>query len=129
MVDSYSPMRADVAAILKTWKTGTVTLTRTTRADPEPETPWIPGEASTIVYTLDARADGTAAEYADGTTILATDRLLIVSPKATLNGAVVDIVPRMSDTLTIDGAAKVIKKIDAVPAAGPAARFHVFVAS
>lgn len=129
-MDAYEQMRDDVAAVLETWNTGTITLTRETRAEPDAETPWQPGAVtSTDVYTLAARADGTAGEYADGITVLATDRMVIASPRATLNGAVVDIVPQITDTLEIDGEVRVIKKIEAVPAAGPAARFHIFIAS
>lgn len=109
---------------------GTITLTREIRAQSDPETPWRPGAVtSTAVYTLDARADGTAGEYADGTTVLATDRMVIASPRATLNGTVVDLVPFITDTLSIDGEAKVIKKIDAIPAAGSAVRYHIFIKS
>ncbi len=129
MSDAYAFARGRVAAAVNRWNTGTITLTRTTRADPAPETPHIPGAATTSTYTLSARADGVAGVYADGTTILATDRMVIVSPKAALNGATVDIVPRQSDVLAIDGKVHAIKKIDAVPAAGTAARFHIFIAS
>lgn len=137
-MDLYAHKRARVAAMLKRWNAGTVTLTRTTQAAPEDETPWIPGDATTTdVYRLDARADGVAGEYADGTTVLATDRMVIASPKAThtmsdgeeADGAVVDIVPQMTDVLTIDGSEKTIKKIEAVPASGPPAMFHIFVES
>jgi len=129
MPDAYSYARARVAATLSRMSTGTITLTRTTRADPSPATPHIPGAATTATYTLVGRADGTAGSYADGVTILATDRMVIASPKATLSGAVVDIVPRMTDVLAIDGKVHAIKKIDAVPAAGTPARFHIFIAS
>lgn len=108
---------------------GTVTLTRTTTGTPDPETPWEPGAPTTAVYTLSARVDGVLADYVDGTTIVATDLMVIASPRATLAGSQVGMVPRMSDTLAIDGAVKTIKRIDAVPTAGPAARFHIFVAS
>lgn len=130
MSDPYAFARDRTAGALSRLSTGTVTLTRETRADPDPETPWQLGAViSTAVYTLDARADGTAGEYADGTTVLATDRMVIASPRATLNGTVVDLVPLITDTLAIDGEAKTIKKIDAVPAGGPAVRFHLFIAS
>lgn len=108
---------------------GTITLTRTTTGTPDPATPWIPGTPTTAVYTLSARVDGVLADRVDGTTILATDLIVIASSQATLSGSLVDFVPRMSDTLAIDGAAKTIKRIDAVPAAGAAARFNIFVAS
>lgn len=129
MSDPYAFARERTAGALSRLSTGTVTLTRVTRADPDPSTPWKPGAVtSTAVYTLDARADGTAGEYADGSTVLAADRMVIASPRATLNGAAVEIIPEMTDTLTIEGEANVIKRIDAVPAAGAAVRFHIFVA-
>jgi hypothetical protein len=122
-------MARNVARQIGRYGSGTVTLTRTTTGTPDPATPWIPGTPTTAVYTLSARVDGVVAEHVDGTTILATDLMVIASPRATLEGEPVDLVPGLSDTLTIDGAAKAIKKIDAVPAAGAAARFHIFVAS
>ncbi len=135
MADVYDPKRRRVAQLIKKWNTGSVTLTRATLASSS--TPWIPGEPTLDVYALDARVNGVAAEYVDGTTILATDLMLIVSPKAVhtltdgeaADGAVVDLVPGVRDTIQIDGVEKIIKKIEAVPAAGAAARFHIFVAS
>lgn len=137
MSDPYAYARSRVASKLAIWNTGAVTLTRSTPGAPEEATPWIPGEPTLDVYELDARVDGVAEEYINETTILASDLMVIASPKAVhtltdgdpADGAVVDLVPQMTDTLAIDGAAKVIKKIDAIPAAGPAARFHIFVAS
>jgi hypothetical protein len=133
---SYASRRA--ARRIREFNTGTVTLTRTTRAAPEDETPHIPGEVtSTDVYTLDARVDGVTADYVNDTTIVATDLDVLASPKAThtltngeaADGAVVDIVPEMTDVLHIDGEPKAIKQITAVPAAGAAVMFHIFVAS
>jgi len=116
---------------------GTVTLTRSTAGTPAPETPWIPGTPTTDVYALDARVDGVTADQIDGTTILATDLVVIASPKArhtlsdgeAADGAITDIVPTVADMLTVDGAARTIKRVRAYPAAGPAALFHIFVAS
>lgn len=128
-VDRYASKRRRVARIIAKWNTGTVTLTRTTPGTPDPSTPWIPGSPSTATYTLQARVDGVAADRIDGTTILATDLMVIASPRATLAGVAVDLVPQITDTLAIDGAVRAIKKIEAVPAAGAAARFHLYVAS
>lgn len=129
MADVYAPKRRRVARMIKRWNTGEVTLTRTTPGTPNPATPWILGTPTTVVYTLYTRVDGVSSDYVDDTTVLATDLMLIVSPKALLDGEVVDIVPEQTDTLTIDGDVKIIKKIEAVPASGAAARFHLFVAS
>jgi hypothetical protein len=130
MSDPYAAKRARVAAIIKKWKTGTVTLTRSTLGTPDPEEPWVPGVPTTVVYTLDARVDGVSADYVDEDTILSTDEMVIASPEATdPDGTVVDIEPQMDDALHIDGALRAIKKIEQVPSAGPPARFHIFIAS
>lgn len=119
-----------VAAVLREQHPGSITLTRSTPGTPEAETPWIPGAPTLDVYALDARVDGVSAQYVDGTTIVATDLVAIASPKAvTADGAVVDIVPRMGDTLTINGAPRVVKRVTSVPATGPVAMFQIFVAS
>lgn len=137
-VDRYASKRRRVARVIAKWKTGDITLTRSTPSEPEDAAkPWVPGTPTLDVYALDGRVDGVAADQIDGTTIKATDLVVIASPKARhmlsdgapADGAVVDIVPNETDTLTIDGAAKVIKRVVAYPAAGPAALFHIFVAS
>lgn len=125
-----SGMARNVARKIKQYGSGTVTLTRSTPGTPDPDTPWTPGAPTLVTYTLDARVDGVSDDDLKDTSIVSTDLVAIASPKATdPDGDVVDIDPQMSDVLTIDGAAKTIKKIEAVPAAGPAARFHIFVAS
>lgn len=130
MVDRYSYARGRVAAKLKEFSIGTILLTRKTPGTPDPSTPWIPGAPTTENFLLAARVDGVAAQYIDDTLIKATDRMAIVSPKATNDeGSLIDIVPRMTDSLSIDGVAVVVKKIEVVPAAGPAVRFHVFIES
>jgi hypothetical protein len=123
-------MARNVARQIKRYGSGTVTLTRSTPGTPDPATPWTPGAPTLAVYTLDARVDGVTDDDLKDTSIVATDLVAIASPKATdAGGAIVDIDPQMGDVVTIDGAAKAVKKIEAVPAAGPAARFHIFVAS
>lgn len=129
-MDRYAGKRRRVARIINKWNTGTVTLTRRTPGASDPTTPWIPGEPTTVVYDLDARLDGVTAAMIDGTTITATDLVAIASPKArAAGGGVIDIVPNERDVLTIDGAEKTIKRVVAYPAAGPAAMFHIFIAS
>lgn len=136
-VDRYAGKRRRVARIIAKWKTGEIALTRATPGAVEPETPWLPGEPTTDVYALDARLDGVTVDQIDGTAITATDLVAIASPRArhtlsngeATDGAVVDIIPTESDVLTVDGEPKVIKRVVAFPAAGPAALFHIFVAS
>ncbi len=131
MADRYDYARSRNIAKLAEFNTGVITLTRTTRAAPDTDAPWVPGEATSVdVYTLDARVDGVSADFVDGTLILATDRVVIASPVATdADGAAVSIVPLMSDTLQIDGAAAAIKRIEAVPSAGDAVRFNIYIGS
>lgn len=123
-------MSRNVRALIRKYGSGPVTLTRSTPSAPDPETPWLPGVPTLDVYALDARVNGVSAEYVDGATVLATDLMVIAAPKATdADGAVVDLVPSMTDVLRIDGLDKAIKRVEAVPASGPAVRFHIFVAS
>lgn len=129
-MDAYGDLRGLVADTVATWKTGAVTLRRTTTAAPDPAEPWTPGAPTTTTYDLDAVVKGVSADYIDGTTVIATDLMVVVSPKARdEDGAVVDIVPTMADVLLLDGVAKVIKRIQPAPASGPAALFRIFVAS
>lgn len=107
----------------------TVTLTRTTRAAPADQTPWIPGAATTTTYTFGAFVKGVSAKHVDGTTVLATDRLVIAPPQATLDGVVVDLEPVMTDILQIGGRDAVIKKIEAKKDGGAVAKYNIFVAS
>lgn len=123
-------MARNVARQISRYGSGTVTLTRATPGVPDPETPWTPGPPTLAVFGLDARVDGVSDDDLKDTSIVATDLVVIASPKARdADGDIVDIDPQMSDVVTIDGAPRVVKKIEAVPAAGPAARFHIFVAS
>lgn len=106
-----------------------IALTRTANAASAPSTPWIPGSPTETVYTLDAYVSGTAAKYADGTTVLVSDLMVVASPVARLAGVPTAIVPAMGDTITIDGKVKTIKAVRPAPAAGPAALYRIFVAS
>lgn len=130
MSDPYAFARGRVAATIAKWTTGTVTLTRSTPGAVDPTEPWVVPTPTQDVYTLDARVDGVIAEYVNDTTIVATDEMVIASPKARdAGGNVVDIEPRQSDVLQVDGAARVIKQIKAIPAAGLTAMFHIIIAS
>jgi len=130
VADRYDYARSRVALKLSQWNTGTVTLTRSTPGTPDPETPWTPGTPTLVVYSLDARVDGVSDDDLTDTSIVSSDLVVIASPIARdADGDAVEIDPRMSDVITIDGGAKVVKKIEAVPAAGAPAKFHIFVAS
>lgn len=120
----YAGIAIEVAAAFEEVRQGTVVLQRTTYAEPDPATPWIPGEETVVAYPLDAIAsavtvDQANAKYIDGTTITTADIVLTCS--------VPPVVPAMTDTLTIDGAVRTIKKIVQVPSAGVPVLFKLFV--
>lgn len=114
-----------------------ITLTKTVPGTPDPATPWLPGTPTTDIFELDAKVDGVAAQYIDGTTVLASDLVVVASPKARhithngapADGAVVDLDPEMADTLQIGGADKAIKRILPAEDGGVIALFRIFVAS
>lgn len=120
----YAGIAVEVAAAFEEVKQGVVILRRTTYAEPDPTTPWIPGEETVVSHELDAIAsavtvDQANAKYIDGTTITTADIVLTCS--------VPPVVPAMTDTLTVDGAVRAIKKIIQVPAAGIPVLFKIIV--
>jgi len=118
----YGKMQGTAKRLLNRFNQGVIELHRTTAGTPINE--WTPGEDITVTYTLDATAaavtvDQANAKYIDGTVITTAD--LVVTC------AVPSIVPAMTDTLTIDGVAKTIKKIVQLPSAGVPVAFKIFV--
>jgi hypothetical protein len=114
----------------------TITLIRTIRA--AGTVPWERGAVTTTyVYEFKAKITGAAAQYVDGSVVLASDLMVIAGAKArhTLtdgepaDGAVVDLAPRMTDVLQIDGTDKVIKKIVVAHEGDAVALHRLFVTS
>lgn len=122
-------MSATATRLLERFAQGTVVLVRTTPGEPDPETPWEPGEETTVVYTLSATIKGVSSEFVDGTTILATDLEVTAAVTATdENGTEVSLDPDMTtDTLSIDGQAVTIIRDLSVPAAGTKAALRWIV--
>lgn len=130
MPDRYSYARKRVAAKLAEFNTGNVKLLRQVFGVSDETKPWKPARPVPAVYTTDARVDGVSAEHIDEVVIKATDRIVIMSPKVTDEvGAVSSIVPLMTDIVKVDGVEHAIKKIEAVPAAGNAACFHLYISA
>lgn len=135
MADFYSRIEAKAAALHAKYRQGVVTLKRTVTVPGENE--WDPPIETTTVYELDAIASGVGAQYVDETLIVATDLQVQFSPYAkwTLtdgqpaSGETVEIIPLMTDIITVDGVDKAPKLIRPIPASGDAAAFIVFVAS
>ena len=125
MAVDYAGIAVEVAAAFEEVRQGVVVLQRTTYEGADPATSWIPGEETVVSYTIDAIAsavtvDQANAKYIDGTTITSADIVLTCS--------VPPVIPAMTDTLMIDGAVRVIKKIVQVPSAGTPVMFKIFVA-
>lgn len=129
MASFYEDMAAVASGVLAEFKQGTVTLTRTTPGESDPETPWIPAEPTVTTYTLDAVVKGVSQQFVDGTTILATDLEITASVKArNSSGAEVTIDPDMStDTLSVDGQVVTIIRDLSIPAAGTKAALRFIV--
>jgi hypothetical protein len=106
----YSRIQSTASRLLARFAQGTVTLTRTTPGTPDPSTPWIPAAPTVATYTLDATVAAVGDKFVDGTTILATDRMVTAAAFGTEPGP--------GDTLSIDGKVVTIVKQMRVPAAG-----------
>lgn len=76
MAFDYGRMQGTASRLMQRFNQGTVTLTKATPGEPDPETPWMPGEPTETVYVLDATVSaitGANAKYIDGTVITASD--------------------------------------------------------
>lgn len=121
---NYAKMQGTASRLMGRFAQGTVTLSRTVPGEPDPETPWIPGEPTATTYTLDATVaavtvDQANAKFIDGTVITTAD--LVVTC------AVPPVKPEMTDSLLIDGDERAMKKIVQLPSAGVPVAYKLFV--
>lgn len=119
MADFYQEMQDTATGILDEFKQGTIVLTRITPGTPDPETPWIPVVDTTTDYTLKATVRG-VSQNETGNLILESDEVVVSSADI--------ITPILSDTITVDGKPRALKKIKPVPAAGTPVAFQLFIA-
>lgn len=122
---NYARMAATADRLMQKVAQGVCTLTRSTPGTPDPETPWIPGTPTTEVFTLSATASGVSQEFINGTTILATDLMLTISPKMTGTAGEVDTDIRSADVLAIDGKGVSVIKTMRLPSAGTLVAWRV----
>lgn len=130
MADLYSKMAGVAAKLLAPTsagglRQGTVILTRTVPGDPDLSTPWIEVASTTTSETLKAAVSGVGQAMIDGETILAGDLKVICAVPAMNwrmggeDGGVL--------TLSIDGRAATIIKVQGIPEAGTPAAVRFIV--
>lgn len=119
MADFYTELQDTAAGILGEFSQGTIVLTRATVGPSDPETPWIPGDTTTEDFALKATVRGVSKDNIDGTLILASDELITASADV--------IEPIMADIITVDGKPRAIKMIKAIPSAGVAVAYAIFI--
>lgn len=127
----YGQMQAIATDLLRQFRQGTVTLTRTVPGEPpDPTMPWVKGPPVTAVFDLDATVKGVSERHVGGTLIEARDLEIKAAAKARhrQSGQVVDIDPAMSDRIEIDGVAHAVKRVLPVPAAGTPIVYTILVA-
>ncbi len=106
---NYARMQAKATTLMKRFRQGSVTLTRTPVI--ASANAWDPPTfGAPVTYTLDAVVRAVQDKFVDGTTIYSTDR------QVTCSVLPVELLP--GDTLAIDGKAVTIVKTMRVPAAG-----------
>lgn len=103
------------------FKQGTVTLSRTVTAEPDPATRWIPGVETTATYPLDAVVKRVDQRYENGVLIIQTGDIVTFAVPA--------VVPSMTDKLVIDGTERVITSLRPTPAAGTVVAWKAFCAA
>lgn len=87
-----------------------IVLSRTVPGEPDPETPWIPGEPVTTNYSCKGWADHYEAAELVNTTILATDvKVMIVATTLAIE-------PAPSDHVTVRGDGYTVISVSTDPA-------------
>jgi hypothetical protein len=118
MADFYGRMQKTASRLLKDKRQGDIIYVQP-GATSGPA--WDPVVSPPINHTLDATVSGVAFKYVDGSQVLATDQMVIA--------AVFGVEPSMSGTVTINGRAHQIVRIDRVPGSGTVVAWRVFVRS
>jgi hypothetical protein len=121
MSDFYDEMRDEVASpLLKEFAQAAVSLKRVTTADPDPSTPWEPGEETTETWPLDAVVKRVDQRYENGVLIVATVDIVTFAVPAT--------VPLITDVLVIDGKDRAITGLKPTPSAGTVVKWTAICA-
>ena len=122
MSDFYGRLQGTASRLMAQFSQGHVVYTIT---GPSTGPEWNPAPGAPVSYTLDATVavvgtvDGGFNRYVDGTLILATDMLVTC--------AVFAVEPSLAGTITIDGKACQIVRVDKVPGAGTVIAWRIFV--
>lgn len=124
----YDDMALVAKTMISNYKTGDVSLRRTTSAKPDPAQAYNPATVVTFdTYIMEAAVLGVTADNVDGELVTYDDLKVITSPFFWLNGVEIKIEPQMSDEIWIDGRNHRINKIERLPAAGIPSAFFIFV--
>jgi hypothetical protein len=117
MTDFYGRMQKTASRLLKDKRQGDIIYVQP-GATSGPA--WSPVVSPPINHTLDATATG-ASEYADGSQVLASDKVV--------TAAVFAVDPSMSGRVLINGASHEVVKIERLPESGTVVAWRVFVRS
>ena len=116
MSDFYGRLQGTASRLMAKFSQGQVVYT-ITGAPTGPA--WNPTPGAPVSHTLDATVQGVEADYVDGSLILATDKQVTC--------AVFAVEPSLAGTITIDGKACQIVRVDKVPGAGVTIAWRIFV--
>ena len=87
-----------------------VTITRTVPGEPDPETPWIPGEPVVTNYACQGFTETFEADYISGGLVQANDlKVVILAPTLVIT-------PSLTDTVTVRGQTYTIIRVMPDPA-------------
>ncbi len=117
----YDDMRAVADELLGEFKQGSVQLRRETPGIPDPDAPWEPVEPTVQTWELKAAVRRVSTKYVDGTLIIASDNQVTFAVPAT--------VPKLTDTLVVDGRAHAMKDLRPLPGAGTVVAYIAFIAA
>ena len=120
----YTDMVNTAFEVVNEFRQGTLALERRTPAATSGQ-PWDPDVPVATTYDVVGTVQAVDRRMVDGTTVLATDRMVILPTKS----LPVNVVPAITDRLIIDGEPTTIKRVLRVPEAGIVIVYRLIVGS
>lgn len=136
MADIYEKLAPVAAKLLTQFKQGEIQFTRVVAgAEIDPDEPWILDPDTTYLYNIDATVRSVDEKYINGTTISASERMVICPSVMThietdgvpVANTVVELEIAKGDFVTVDGVAKQVIEPFRIPAAGQVIAWNLVI--
>jgi len=133
-VSFWDEMRAGANSTVEALQSTTLRIVRSTTVLQDPEDEYTPAvDPTNEQYDLAVVVTGVTKEYVDNELVIGSDKMIIADAYASLVGEDGNAAPALfehsiKDNYVLGGITQRVKKIERIPADGPAVMFLVFIA-